>query len=99
MRSLSWIWIRSDSSGLIAQSSDEHRQMRRHLSRLQVQENAKPFADFLAERRAMDASDLAVTFGCGISHEASSLLAGSTGEVARCSALDGDKARLQDFSP
>jgi hypothetical protein len=50
--------------------------MRRHLSGLQVQKNAKPLADFPAERSTMDAADLAVTFGCGICHEASNLLAG-----------------------
>jgi hypothetical protein len=42
--------------------------MPRHLSGLVIEFGAKPLADLLAQRHAMDAADPTVTFGSGIRH-------------------------------
>lgn len=59
-------WGGEDASvgGLIAPLSHEHRQMRRHSSRFQIQTGAEPFADFLAKRHVIGAADLR-----GMSHD------------------------------
>jgi hypothetical protein len=43
--------------------------MRRHFNVFLIQAGAKPFTNFLAERRVMDAANLTVTFVRRISHE------------------------------
>lgn len=45
--------------------------MRRHSNRFQIQTDAKPFTDFLAERHVMNAADLNVTLFREIGHEKS----------------------------
>lgn len=57
--------------GLIAPLSHQRRQMRWHCSGLQIEIDAKPLTDFLAERRVMGAADLDVASVRGISHEKS----------------------------
>jgi hypothetical protein len=68
------IWIHG-LRGLIAQLSHQHHQIWRHSNGLLAQTDDKPFTDFLAERRVMDAADLNVTLVRGINHEISDLLA------------------------
>src|ERR1700760_150374 len=55
---------KSSVGGLIAPLSHQHRQTRRHSNRVQIQTGPKPFADFLAKRHVVGATDLR-----GMSHE------------------------------
>jgi hypothetical protein len=54
---------------LIAQSRHEQYQVRRQLNRSLIHARAKPLADFLTERHAMDAAERSVTLVRRISHE------------------------------
>jgi len=67
--------------------------MRRHSRRLQIQTDAKPFTDFLAERHVMGAADLNVALLRGISHEKSNRLATEAGEALSAGA---HKTRFHD---
>jgi hypothetical protein len=60
--------------GLIAQSSYEHHQLRRHSNGPLAQTDDEPFTDFLAERRVMDVADPNVALVRAIDHDISDLL-------------------------
>ena len=57
--------------------------------------NPKPFTNFLADRRAMDAADLNEAFACGISHEI--LLHQSRTDTGYPLPAGRDKAGFQNF--
>jgi hypothetical protein len=67
-----------NSDGLIAQALHQHHQMGRRFNEFLVKTRAKPFTDFLVDRRAVEAADLNFTLGCGTTTMVRNRSAGTT---------------------
>jgi hypothetical protein len=78
VRSLSCAQITLNSDGLIAQALHQHHQMGRRFNEFLVKTRAKPFTDFLVDRRAVEAADLNFTLGCGTTTMVRNRSAGTT---------------------
>lgn len=64
----------SNSSGLIVETSHQPQQVSWRIGEIPIQIGAKPFANFLTERRTMQAADLTIALGRGVRHEMSDCL-------------------------
>jgi hypothetical protein len=81
---------------ILAQSLNKFEQPRRQANGLLIHRSSKPFTNFLADRRAMNAADLDATFVRRIGHEKSNLERSRT-EIGERLAARGYKTGFQNF--